>query len=94
MLHSNIKDEELAKLERRREEALRAAVSARMPTVAIAREAAVNAFLAHIGGSLMQWEVKTDIDAGTHLVERTKEWLRLAGIPRDPPGTSTGADPA
>jgi AcrR family transcriptional regulator len=89
--HSNVNDEELAKLEHRRAEALRNAVSERMPAVAIHHESAVAAFVAHIGGSLMQWEVQTDSDARTYLTERTKEWLILAQLA--PPNHVAEAQP-
>ncbi len=81
--HSNIKDDEMAKLELRRGNALRKAISDRMPKVAITHESAVSAFIAHVAGSLMGWEVQTKSDAGTYLVERTREWLTLARVPYD-----------
>ena len=79
--HSNIKDSELAKLEMRRAQALRDAVAERMPATVIAHDSAVTAFVAHIGGCVMQWEVAGDADACSYLVERTIEWLKLARVP-------------
>jgi TetR/AcrR family macrolide resistance operon transcriptional repressor len=81
--HSNIDDQELAQLEVKRGAILHNAIAERMPTLALAREAAVTAFAAHIGGSLMQWQVLTNIDASTYLVDCTKAWLTIAGIPHD-----------
>jgi len=87
--YSNVDDDEFAKLESRRAQALRNAVSERMPPVAIRHDSAVTAFVAHIGGTLMHWEVQQDKDARSFLVERTREWLTLAQIAHDkhPPGT-------
>jgi len=81
--HANVKDKELARLEFRRVEALRCAIAVRMPPMGIAHESAVTAFLAHLGGSLIQWEAQTEVNALTYLVERTKEWLTLAGVAYD-----------
>ena len=81
--HANIEDAALARLELQRADALRAAVAERLPEIAIAHDSAVTAFVAHIGGTLMGWEVQSDKDASSYLVERTKEWLTMAGIPRD-----------
>jgi AcrR family transcriptional regulator len=78
--HANIGNEELSRIEHQRGAALQAAISTRMPPVAIDHESAVLAFNAHLTGSMMQWEVRTEIDAKSYLVERTKEWLRLAGV--------------
>jgi AcrR family transcriptional regulator len=80
---ANIHDKELVALELRRAEALLSAVSLRMPATCIDHDSAVTAFLAHIGGTLMRWEVQIDQDACTYLVERTKDWLSLAQIPHD-----------
>lgn len=81
--YSNVDDDEFARLESRRAEALRTAVSQRMPAVSISHQSAVAAFVAHIGGSLMQWEVQQSTDARTYLMERTVEWLTLAQIRHD-----------
>jgi len=82
--HTNIADPELLKLEERRGDALRVAVSKRMPETRIAHESAVAAFMAHIGGSLIQWEVQATPDAREFLVARTRDWLALAGIAHRP----------
>jgi AcrR family transcriptional regulator len=81
--HANIRDEELVRLEIRRGDALKAAISARMPPVAIAHDSAVVEFAAHIGGTLMEWEAEIRTDACSYMVMRTKEWLQLAGISHD-----------
>ena len=81
--HVNVKDEQFARLEHRRTEAMREAISQRMPALAISHDSAVTAFFAHIGGSLMQWEVLSGTDARSYLVERTKEWLTLAHVAHD-----------
>lgn len=80
-LQSGIHDKDLVNLESQRSMALHQAISDRMPIVAIDHDSAVLAFMANIGGSLSQWQVWSDVDAKTFLVERTCEWLRLAGIP-------------
>jgi TetR/AcrR family transcriptional regulator, macrolide resistance operon repressor len=81
--HTNLNNEELAQVEHQRGAALQAAISVRMPPVGISHESAVLAFNANLTGSMMQWEVRTDIDARSYLVERTKAWLTLARIPFD-----------
>jgi TetR/AcrR family macrolide resistance operon transcriptional repressor len=84
---SNVQDRELVKLESERGGALRAVISRVMPKVAIEHEAAVDAFNTHIAGSIIIWLGSNDRDAHAFLVRRTKEWLRLVGIPY-----SEGAD--
>ncbi len=76
-------------MEQQRMEVLRSAVSARMPAVAVEHDSAVLAFIAHMGGSLMQWQVLSEGDAASYLMERTRAWLKLAGIPfsGEAPGT-------
>jgi TetR/AcrR family macrolide resistance operon transcriptional repressor len=80
-LEIDLEDGELRELEIARGEALLEAIAARMPTVAITRRSAALAFRAHISGSLMQWQVETrPISTEDFLIERTREWLKLAGI--------------
>lgn len=88
---SNVQDRELVKLENQRGAALRAVMSRAMPKVSIDHEAAVDAFNAHIAGSIIVWLGSNDPDAYGFLVRRTKEWLRLVGIPFS---ESAGARPA
>lgn len=78
--NANLQDEELAALEVRRGDALRAAISRVMPETSVSHEAAVNAFRAHLTGSIMEWPVLKGVNPRTHLVQRTTEWLSLAGI--------------
>lgn len=78
--NTHMQDDELAKLEIKRGEALREAISRIMPKTAISHEAAVNAFSAHLTGSIMAWPSLQGVPARTHLVQRTMEWLALAGI--------------
>lgn len=79
--HANLTDRELLALERRRGQVLLDAIAARMPKTAIPKEAAVAAFMAHIGGTIMAWESMADVDAKTYFAKRTREWLTLAHIP-------------
>ncbi len=81
-LEMDLEDGELRALEIARGEALLEAISARMPTVNITRRSASLAFRAHLAGSLMQWQVETRaISTEDFLAERSREWLKLAGIP-------------
>ncbi len=77
----NIKDELLAELERKRGNALSEAVSRVTPKVSIAHDSAVRAFMAHLSGTILDWQALDDTDAKAYMVERTKEWLTLAQIP-------------
>jgi hypothetical protein len=82
--HANLKDEDLAALERKRGAALRAAIAERMPSLdAISHESAAIAFAAHLSGSIMDWSGRDERDACAYLVGRTKEWLKLARVPHD-----------
>lgn len=81
-LQADLTDEALLRLEKERGEALLEAAAQRMPELRIARHSAAKAFRAHLAGSLMQWQVEErDISARDFLVERTMDWLRLAGVP-------------
>jgi AcrR family transcriptional regulator len=79
--NTNIQERDLLELELRRGEALRAAVSSVMPAVAIAHDAAVAAFSAHLTGTIMAWLGGGEGDARHYIVMRTREWLALVGIP-------------
>lgn len=81
----DLADEALAQLDQRRTEALFNAVSARMPQLdVVEHSAAVDAFVAHLGGTLLQWQVLAEeVSPGEFLHERTRVWLRLAGISGD-----------
>jgi AcrR family transcriptional regulator len=78
---ANRDDPELAAIDKRHIAAYHAAISARMPKTAIAHDAAVTAFRAHLSGAMQNWEQSDSDDAEAYLVERTTEWLQLAHIP-------------
>jgi TetR/AcrR family macrolide resistance operon transcriptional repressor len=81
---ADLADEHLAELDERRTAALFDAVSQRMPKIAVAHESAVQAFVAHLGGTLLQWQVLSEtVSAKDFMIERTKIWLQIAGIPLD-----------
>ena len=77
---TNVQDHDLRELERKRGEALFAAISNVLPEVAIDHASAVAAFSAHLGGSIVAWLAHDDDDSRGYLVMRTREWLKLAGI--------------
>jgi TetR/AcrR family macrolide resistance operon transcriptional repressor len=77
----NIQHRDLLELEHKRGEALRAAISSVLPEVAIDHRSAVAAFSAHLTGSIMAWLTHDDESPRGYLVMRTREWLKLAGIP-------------
>lgn len=78
---ANMEEHELAAIERLRGAALRTAILKVMPETRIDREAAAAAFNAHITGTIMNWVSAEEADAVAFLVQKTREWLRLAGIP-------------
>lgn len=83
-LQSDLVDAEMVQLEKDRGEAMLDAIEVRMPEIAIDTRSAALAFRAHISGSLLQWQVEErPITPCDYLVERTREWLRLAGIACD-----------
>jgi AcrR family transcriptional regulator len=75
------KDPVLLELEERRGMLLRRAITAAMPETAIDRQAAADVFMAHLTGSLINWQTSDEADARQFIRERVKNWLRLAGIP-------------
>lgn len=79
--HGNLQDEELAAHEQERGEILRDAISARMPKTALPHGDAVNAFMAHLSGSVTQWLASGESSPTDFLTRRTQEWLILANIP-------------
>lgn len=80
---ANIQDAIALEMERKRGQILRAAIAKAMPETAIELEAAVDAFMAHITGSLLYWQTSDAPDARRFLRDRTLNWLRLAGIAVD-----------
>lgn len=78
---ANVQDPILLQLEEKRGEILRIAIAKAMPETAIAREEAVDAFMAHLTGSLMNWHTQGDLDGRQFLRKRAMNWIRLVGIP-------------
>lgn len=78
---ANMEERELAAIEIRRGAALRTAILTVMPDTRIDREAAAELFNAHITGIIMNWVATDEADAVAFLVQKSKQWLRLAGIP-------------
>lgn len=76
----NIQDNELAALERKRGQIMQDAISVRMPKTALDQHCAVLSFMAHLSGSMMQWEGESGISPSDYLIERTQDWLTLAQI--------------
>jgi hypothetical protein len=52
-----------------------------MPDVAIDRQSAITAFVAHLSGSILNWIAQDNADSRGYLVTRTREWLKLVRIP-------------
>lgn len=77
----NINDPILIGLEEQRGEILRALIAKTMPLTAIETTAAVDAFMAHLTGSIMNWQASRHPEATAFLKERTLNWIRLTGIP-------------
>jgi TetR/AcrR family macrolide resistance operon transcriptional repressor len=77
---NNVQDHDLRELERKRGDALFAAISSVMPEVAIDHTSAVAAFTAHLAGCIVAWLARDDDDSRGYIVMRTREWLKLAGI--------------
>jgi AcrR family transcriptional regulator len=76
-------DSELVGLEERRGKLLRDAIGAAMPETAIDRAAAIDAFMAHITGTVLYWQLSEGADIKQFLRQRTLNWLKLSGIPVD-----------
>lgn len=88
--HANINDPVMISMEQRRGVALRALVGQAMPATRVDRLDAVDAFMAHITGSMMHWQTSDHPDAVEFLRERTVNWVRLAGILDDDSKSGTG----
>jgi len=78
---SNITEPALAELERKRGAAWHKAISRVMPPTAIDRDAAVAIFSAHLSGTLLAWPGSGNETCLDYMLRRTREWLRLTGIP-------------
>lgn len=79
--HSNLNDPDLSALEIERGMILRKAIFQMMPETRIDRDSAVAAFNAHLGGTMLALLAEEGAEPYEYLLERTREWLRLAGIP-------------
>ncbi|MDH4040343.1 MAG: TetR/AcrR family transcriptional regulator [Gammaproteobacteria bacterium] len=78
---ANLEDPDLAALEKKRGEALHRAILRVMPETRLDRESAASAFNAHLTGTIMNWVAVEETDSRAFVVRRSKDWLRLAGIP-------------
>ncbi len=78
---SNITEPALAELEKKRGAAWHKAISRVMPPTAIDHDAAVAAFSAHLSGTLLAWPGRGNETCLNYMLRRTREWLRLTGIP-------------
>ena len=76
----NMQDQDLVQLEIRRGMALREAIARVMPKTVLSKEASVHSFNAFMGGTILDWQARTEVDAQTYLVARAREWLKLAGL--------------
>jgi AcrR family transcriptional regulator len=74
-------DSELFRMEEQRGKLLRDAVGAAMPETAIGKAAAIDAFMAHITGTLLYWQLSEGADVKAFLRKRTLNWLKLSRIP-------------
>jgi hypothetical protein len=78
---TDVADADYRELEQRRGTALKGAIAAVMPVTAVAKDEAVDLFLAHLSGSQLAWLSGDSPDsAETFLRERTALWLDLVGI--------------
>lgn len=85
---SSVDDPDAMEIEQQRGQVLREAILAVMPETALAPEDAANAFMAHLTGSLLNWQAREDIPASSFLRDRTVKWLRLVGISGDQTGAA------
>lgn len=82
---ANVRDPALVALEKKRGELLNRAIARVMPDTSIDHDSAVAAFTAHLTGSIISWLGSDDEDPCRFLLARTKNWLRLVGIPFEDP---------
>jgi hypothetical protein len=78
---TNVHDRDLLRLEFRRGEALKKAIARVMPELPIGADAAVTAFRAQLTGSILLWLGLRNSESKPFLLERTRDWLQLVGIP-------------
>lgn len=74
-------DPELLALETKLHAAMKKTISRVLPILPIGREATIEAFRAHILGTLILWDYRGRGKPSTYLQRRTKEWLQMVGIP-------------
>lgn len=77
----NLADPVALEMEERRGALLRRLIADAMPETAIPRDAAVEAFMAQLTGSMMHWQASTHPDPAAFLRDRAADWIRLAHIP-------------
>ncbi|AMO72519.1 TetR/AcrR family transcriptional regulator [Sphingorhabdus sp. M41] len=80
---ANVNDPDALEIEQQRGQIMREAILKVMPETVVLPEDAADAFMAHLTGSLMNWQGRTNISASSFLKERTIKWLRLVGISCD-----------
>lgn len=72
---------DLLRLEETRGAALHNAIASVMPELAIGKLNATLLFRSHLTGSILAWLSTEEEQAREFLLSRTRDWLRLAGIP-------------
>lgn len=78
---SIMENPDMSRLELKRSKALRNTIYNAMPETRISRESAAVAFSAHLTGTLFSWNALQINNPDEYFMERTREWLTLAGIP-------------
>ncbi|HET8880780.1 MAG TPA: helix-turn-helix domain-containing protein [Solimonas sp.] len=77
------RSELLQQLVRIRSETIDRVIARAMPELHIARREAVAMFSTHLGGTVLAWQSMENADLLTLMIERSRTWLELAGIPYD-----------
>lgn len=77
---ANSNDPIALEMEEKRGAVLRSVLAKAMPETAVGKAAAIDAFMAHLIGSLLGWQARNDQDVREFLRERTVIWLSLSGI--------------
>tara|TARA_R110001599_G_scaffold26856_2_gene94686 strand:- start:131449 stop:132000 length:552 start_codon:yes stop_codon:yes gene_type:complete len=80
---SSVNDPDAMEIEQQRGQILRETILEVMPETALAPNDAADAFMAHLTGSLMNWQGRKNVSASSFLRERTIKWLHLVGIACD-----------
>ncbi len=84
-LSANFNDTVLAEMEERRGAIMRALVGRAMPQTRVGHSDAINAFMAHMTGSMMNWQMQAGDDPLAYMEKRARIWMALAGIEADTP---------